>query len=217
MSQALESLREKIQVELADIRKSVGSPTSNKISIAGKQFRLPDGTTHQGPLYAVILDHRNLNRYYNAPYDPQSNALPECFALSKGFADLSPQHHQNVPAPQAAACSTCALNAFGSAQTGKGKACRNMVRLAVAASKTTIDTPPMTLEIPPSALKSWNRHVNDLESLGMLPIHVVTEIGFDTAVPYPRPTFKAGSAHDELETFWALREKAQGALDQPPA
>lgn len=217
MSTALQSLQEKIKAELAEVRKSVAPPSSNRISTRSKQFTLPDGTTNQGPLYAVILDHRNFNRYYSKPYDPQNPAAPDCFAIAKQFNDLSPSNHDSVTDPQATACDECPMNKFGSAPTGKGKACRNMVRLAIAAADADENAAVMTLEVPPSALKYWNKHVNDLEVAGMLPVQVITEISFDEKVAYPCPTFKVSRPHDNLELFWQLREKAQALLDQEPA
>ena len=219
MSQALQSLQEKIKAELAEVRNSVAPPSSNKISTKDKKFTLPDGTVNQGPMHAVILDHRNMNRYYTKPYDANNPVPPDCFAIAKNFADLSPDNHEDVADPQADTCSTCPMNQFGSAPNGKGKACRNMVRLAVVPVTASGDDESqiMTLEVPPSALRHWNAHVNELESTGMLPVQVVTEIAFDASKSFPCPTFKVSRAHDDLEQFWALREKAQAMLEQTPA
>lgn len=219
MSTALQSLQEKIKAELAAVRKSVAPPSSNKISTRDKKFSLPDGTVNAGPMHAVILDHRNINKYYTKPYDAKNPSPPDCFAIAKEFAGLSPKNHNDVTDAQADDCEDCAMNAFGSASTGKGKACRNMVRLAIApiTADGADDSVIMTLEVPPSALKHWNKHVNDLESSGLLPVQVVTEIAFDQSKAYPCPTFKVSRAHEELETFWKLREQAQATLDQAPA
>ena len=217
MSTEMQSIQERIKAELANVRKSVAPPASNRISLQGRKFTLPNGTTDNGPMTAVVLDHRNFNRYYTKPYDPQNPVPPQCFAIAKQFEDLSPENHDNVEDPQASACSECPMNQFGSAPNGKGKACRNIVRLAIVAPDATTDTQPMTLEVPPSALKHWNRFVNDLETVGLIPAQVTVDISFDDSVAYPCPTFHAREAHDDIETFWTLRDKAQSMLDQPPA
>lgn len=217
MSTELESLQEKIKGELANLRNTVAPPSSNRITTRDKKFNLPDGTV-LNQLEAVILDHRNFNRYYTKAYDPQNPTPPACFAIAKNLEELSPHNHDDVPEPQADSCSVCPMNEFGSASTGKGKACRNMVRLALAPPDATDDTEPMTLEVPPSAInKHWNKYVNNLSTTGVLPIQVVTAIQFDSSVAYPCPTFAYSEAHDRLELFWQLREKAQTVLDQTPA
>jgi len=214
MSQALESIQEKIKAELANVNKSVAPPASRNISTAGKVFTLPDGTSNPGPMHCVILDHRNFNRYYTRAYDPQNPAPPDCFAIAKEIDALAP--HEDAQDPQSDACATCPNNAWGSAATGKGKACRNSVRLAIASTDATTDTEPMILTLPPTALKGWNSFVNNLSTAGLLPIQVNVEISFDKSSAFPLPVLKAEEAHDKLKTYWQLREKAQTVLDQPP-
>lgn len=162
-----------------------------------------------------MLDHRNFNRYYTKPYDPQNPAPPDCFAISKNLSTMAP--HEDAAEKQSKTCAECPMNQFGSAANGKGKACRNTVRLAVAASDATASSEPMILTVSPTGLKSWHSVVNNLSSAGMLPIQIITEIAFDPNAPYPTLTFTAKQAHDDIETFWQLRDKAQALLDQPAA
>ena len=214
MAIALESIQERIKAELVNQSNTVAPPAGRNISTKGKVFTLPDGTSSQGPMQAVILDHRNHNRYYTKAYDPQNPAPPDCFAISKEIPGMAPS--DNSPEKQAKSCGECPMNQFGSAANGKGKACRNMIRLAIASSDADGNTEPMILTVSPTGLKSWNSLVNNLTSTGLLPVQVVTEIAFDSNAPYPTLTFKAKEAHDQLETFWQLRDKAQLLLDQEP-
>jgi hypothetical protein len=216
MSTALAELQSRIKAELEAVRTSVAPPSGNKISTKDKKFTLPDGKSEQ-ILSVVILDHRNLNRYYIKPYDSQKIVPPDCYALAKTFNTLSPKNHEDVASPQHEDCASCPYNQFGSAPNGKGKACRNMVRLAVIPPDADESVSPMTLEIPPSALKNWNKLVNDLESTGLLPIQIVTEISFDPKVTYPCPVFTPKTTHDNLQTLWTHRERAQAMLDASPA
>lgn len=214
-STELTALQKRIQDELAGIRGTVAAPSGRNISTKGKVFSLPDGTSSQGPLNCVILDHRNFNRYFTEAYNPQAPKPPQCFAIAKEIRDLAP--HEEAVSPQAETCAECAMNKFGSAPTGKGKACRNTVRLAVAPADAADDAEPMILTVSPTGLKSWNALVNNLAAIGMLVIQVETEISFDPNAAYPTLLFKPRAAHERLETFWALREKAQVLLEQPPA
>lgn len=213
MSTALQSIQEKIKAELAEARKTIPPVTGRNISTKGKLFTFPDGKTHPGPIQAVILDHRNVNRYYVKPYDPQNPAPPHCFAISKVIEGMRP--HEEAMEPQAETCSECVMNQWGSAPNGRGKACRNTVRLAIVPPDADVNDDPMILTVSPTGLKSWASLVNGLESFGKLPIHVVTEIAFNPDAAYSTLVFKALGPHDRLEEFWQLREKAQSLLDRP--
>jgi len=216
MSTEMVSIQERIKAELAGLKDSVAPPSGRTIRIQqNKTFQTPDGKTSQGPLSVVILDHRSFNSYYTKRYDPNNPAPPDCFAIAKIIAELAP--HEEAADPQAESCAECPMNQWGSAATGKGKACRNQVRLAVAAADATPSSEPMILRVSPTALKSWNGLVNDLESIGRIPLQMVTEISFDQNLAYPSLLFQAVEEHDRLEEFWRLREKAQALLDQPPA
>ncbi len=212
---ALQSIKEQMKKELATLRESVPAPGGRNISTKGKVFTMPDGKTNQGPLRAVILDHRNMNRYFTGAYNPNDIQPPLCFALGK---ELNLKPHPEAREPQAENCHECPHNQWGSAPNGgKGKACRNQVRLAIAAPDMTAEDEPYILTVSPTALRSWAALVSNLEVHGMLPIQVVTEIAFDANAAYPTLTFKATEPHDALETMWALREKAQPLLNQPPS
>jgi hypothetical protein len=216
MSTALQSLQEQIKAELAVVRKSVAPPSSNKISTRDKKFTLPGGQVVQGALECVILDHRNLHQYYTKPYDPQNPSPPDCFAIAKEFSDLSPHNHEGVSKPQHDQCAGCPMNEFGTARVGKGKACQNKVKLAVVPPDAGPDADILTLEIPASSLKYWNKLVSGLESAGRLPIQAIVSVSFNSAVSYPQPMFEVIGAVDDLETKWALREQAQSVLDAEP-
>ena len=209
-------LQAEIRAEIERTKKTVAPSASNRISTNGKKFTLPNGQSSTGPLLVVVLDHRNINRYYTKAYDPNNPAGPDCFAIAKEFANMSPENHESVASPQATACDGCPRNEWGSAAQGKGKACRNMVRLALGQVDGE-DGDILTLEVPPTAIKHWTQFVNDLSNIGRVPAQVVCEIAFDDSKAFPCPTFKAVKEHDEIERFWAMREKAQSLLDQEPA
>lgn len=214
MSNALVDIREQIKNELEGVKGTVPAPSGRNISTKGKVFTFPDGKTTQGPISAVILDHRNFNRYFQAAYDPQNPKPPECFAISKDISGLGP--HEEAKGPVADSCAECPMNKWGSAPTGKGKACRNTVRLAIIEPDADADAEPYILTVSPTALKSWAALVSGLEAVGKLPVQVVTQIAFDPNQAYPTLLFKAADVHDRLEEMWTFREKAQSLLDLPP-
>lgn len=217
MSQALVNIRERLKGELAGLSKTVPAPSGRTISTKGKLFTFPDAKTSQGPLEAVILDHRNFNKFYSAAYDPKNPTPPKCFALSKDLDGMSP--HADVQEKQSETCAVCTYNQWGSASVGKGKACRNTVRLAIATPDATADSEPFIISISPTGIKSWSALVNALGTRELIPVQVVTSIAFDPNQAFPTLIFKPLRPLDDeqLTVMWALRQKAQALLDAPPA
>lgn len=215
MSTAVVSLQDQIKAELAGIRKTLPAPSRTSISIKDKIWTLPDGTTSRAPLSVVILDHRNYNRYYKRIYNPNNPELPSCFAIGKDTENLGPR--PSAKEPQSELCAPCIHNQWGSAGNGrKGKACRNMVKLAVARPDSGENAPIFTLMVPPTSLGNWGAHISELENNGLLPIQVVTRISFDANVSHPKLIFEVDRPHDRLELMWALRERAQALLEEEP-
>lgn len=216
MSTALVDIRSKLATELARAAKTIPAPSGRTISTKGKLFTMPDGRTNAGPMKAVILDHRNFNRLFAAAYNPQTPTPPKCFALNK---ELTLAPHPDAPEPQAASCAECALNQWGSAPTGRGKACRNNVRLAIAPVDAKATDEPYIISVAPTGIKHWASFARNLEVNGRLPIQVAAELSFDPNQAYPLVLIKAVEplADDKLAIMWALREKAQAFLDAPPA
>jgi len=218
MSNEIADIREQIKREISTARDTVPAPSGRSISTRGKMFHMPDGTQHRGPMKAVILDWRNYNRYYTQAFDPQNPVPPMCFAIDSVIHNMAP--HEEAKEPQSETCASCAHNKWGSAPQGKGKACRNTVRIAIVPPESDENSEPMLLNISPTGLKGWAAYVNDLTSREMHPLMVVTEIALDADKPYPTLLFSAQSAHSDSEqamvTAARLRHKAQILLDAPP-
>lgn len=216
MTTALKTIQDQIKAELANVRKTVAQPSGFRISTKGKVFTLPDGASSPGPLNVVVLDHRNIHQYFKGVYNPNKPEKPSCFASNKIIADLAP--HPDATVPQAENCKDCAQNQWNSSPTGgKGKACKNTVRLAVVPPDAEADTPPFILEISPTGLKSWNMLVANLETMGLIPAQVCVEIAFNPNETYPSLVFSNPRPHDNMEIIWALRERAQAILNTSPA
>lgn len=94
-----------------------------------------DGNPFPGNQMAVIVLAYTLeNSWYDGPYDPNTPASPRCFAFGMDEKTLEP--HPKVDEEeyferQNDECSGCPRNEWGSADTGRGKACKNVVRLAM--------------------------------------------------------------------------------------
>lgn len=117
----------------ADAQRAVGG--------GGKFFSMQggilqfDGQPMPGNRAAVIIIGYTLeNSYYDKPFEPGVPASPICFGFAQHEAQLEPHTAvDNDPyfTRQSDACGGCPQNEWGSARTGKGKACSNVERLAL--------------------------------------------------------------------------------------
>lgn len=215
-STALVNIQEQLRKELAALGGQVEAPSSNKIGTKGKVFTLPTGQASPGPIQAIILDFVTINMSFKGAYNPNVRSPPSCWAIGRNIKELAPS--ANVKTPESDLCETCARNAWGSGQNGSGKACKNQRRLLVIAPDFKPGDEPMTLYVSPTGLKGFNKYLTrDLAGdNGVLPIQVVTEIGFDPNQAYPTLTFKYAGKHGKLEEAMALRAKYQDILLKEP-
>ena len=138
----------------------------------------------------VVLASTLLNAYYEGEFDADAPSSPVCFAFGKVEAGMAP--HETSPKPQHEDCATCEKNKFGSAEQGRGKACKNGRRLGlVHVDDLKKDLPEWQvafLQVPPTSLPSWATYVRSLDSqLSCPPYAVVTEV---STVPDPKSVFK---------------------------
>jgi hypothetical protein len=169
------------------------------ISIKGKVFHITRGDEKTlvtkgeegepaASLEAVIVavnPHKS-KVYYDHGYEEGSVAKPTCYS-NDGLAPAA-----DADNPQAKKCAACPHNQWGSRITdngGKGKACGDSMRLAIASPDQLND--PMLIRVPAASLKTLGQYGAQLAKRGVEPHHVVTKIGFDHNVAHPALTFKA--------------------------
>lgn len=108
----------------------------------GKFFLSEEDEEGSSSLEGLLLFYRQQNTYWGGAYDPKNISPPDCFSLDgkKGskYGD----------------CNKCKFNQFGSGQ-GRGKACRNQVRLFLQLDGNAI---PYTLLISPANIPSFLTH-----------------------------------------------------------
>ena len=218
MSTELVDIQAQIAAELANLDKTLAPPGGHKVSLKGKTFTFPDGKTSPGPISCVILDYRNVNKYYKGAYNPKQLESPTCFAQSKEIAGMAPS--VNADDPQSKGCDECPWNEWGSAPGGgRGKACKNQVRIAVVPPDASADTPPWTIELAPSSVSAFTGFTNAVgNGLGLLPMQVQVALDFDQNESYPKVTFGDVEPlpEDKIALMFQLREAAQLLLDAEP-
>ena len=160
-------------------------------------------------LSAVILRaNPNLNKvYYPDGYEEGSTERPLCHS-DDGVAPAADAQEQ-----QAKSCAVCPYNQWGSKATGdnagKGKACADSRRLAIAAPDDLEN--PMLLRVPAASLKSLLAYSQQLDKRGWPYQALVTRIGFVAEAAYPSLTFSPERWLD-AEELDAAKETYDGDL-----
>lgn len=190
------------------------------ISIKGKTFAVVrdgertvltknlDGEEIPVPSIDVVIikaNKQNSKVFYIKGYqEGAENQKPDCFSNNGTSPDPS------IEKPQAKSCAVCPHNQWGSKigdNGGKGKACSDSVRLAVAQPDLIND--PHLLRVPPATIKALGEYGKALAKRGVPYTAVVTKISFDMESPTPKLTFRAtGFLSDAV--YAQTQEVAQG-------
>jgi len=180
---------------------------SSRVKLAGKLFTLPDGTTSEGPIKAIILDFTFANSFFEGNYNSNKPVPPVCQSRNRNANEMVPA--EGVEKPQAAACADCDQNVY---PDSGGKPCKNTISIAIVAGDVTDKSSLLTIDVSPTGLTGFNKYIKELSASGLLPIQVVTEISFDPTQSYPKLVFGNPKEHDKLEIAFGHQEKAQKLL-----
>lgn len=107
------------------------------ISTRGGKLSIDDAPVPGNRMAVHVLDHIMENVYYEGDYDADNPSAPSCYAFGRDEKTMSP-HPKVVEAGTAVSekCAGCPNNEFGSADKGRGKACKNTRRLALLPAGT---------------------------------------------------------------------------------
>jgi hypothetical protein len=114
----------------ADMEANAGG--GNFFSVRGGILSFNDAPLKNNEMAVVITDAILENVFYDGVYDSSTPQAPLCFAFGRDEMAMKP--HDNVVkngSEQFDKCRGCPMNEFGTANAGKGKACRNTRRLAM--------------------------------------------------------------------------------------
>jgi hypothetical protein len=208
---------------------SGGGGSGKRISIRGGVFRMiVDGkeiaqNEERAMNVVIVAANAHVSRsYYEGTYEEGKNIAPSCWS-NDGITPDS-----KVSEPQAGKCASCPQNIAGSAEQGKGRACRYSQRLAVTL-ENDLQGDVYQLTLPAQSIfgKAENSkmplqaYAQFLGGHGLPVTSVVTEMRFDTASATPKLTFKAVRPLevDELATAQTKGESAEAktAIANTPA
>jgi hypothetical protein len=180
-------LAEEAQASAAQV---AGLGGGSFFSVRGGTLKLGDAAIPNNEMGVIILDHVLENVFYGADFNPDNLVSPQCYAFGRDAGTMVP--HEAAPKKVCdQGCKTCPNNAFGSAEKGRGKACKNRIRLACISggtftngrfealvSPSDVATAQVAyLSIPPTSIGAWGAYVKGLvSSLKRPPWAVFTKI-----------------------------------------
>lgn len=128
----------------------------------------------------VVIGSLFENVYYDSAFNSEQVKAPRCYAFSLDGNNMAP--HENVRDKQNDVCRSCKWNKWESGDRGRGKACKNMRRLALlpsSALKTAeeIDKGQVGyLRVPVTSVKNWSAFAQRLAASAFPPFAVVTRV-----------------------------------------
>lgn len=206
------------------------------VSIKGKVFAIvrdgerqilpnpkdPDSAATSIEVVLIKVNKSISKVFYLKGYDKDASEgqKPDCYS-NDGVAPAA-----DAKEPQAKSCAGCKHSQWGSKITdngGKGKACADSVRMAVAPAGQLNDV--MLLRVPPATIRALGEYGQSLQKHGVGYPMVVTKIGFDQAAESPKLTFKALGMLDqagfeqvqELQKSDLVRSILQGTVSNAVA
>ena len=207
-------------------------------SMQAGQLSFNDMPVPGNQMAVVVLDYILENIYYTEKWEAGNPLPPTCFAFGREDHKMTPhpvvfEHQQE----QNAQCRDCPRNEWASAETGRGKACRNTRRLAVISAGTLdpqtarftafddpqhyADAPIQYLKLPVTSVKPWSGYVKQLiATVKRPPFGVFTRI---RVVPDSKTQFRVECSalspiSDDLRSVIMTRHAdAEKAIDFPYA
>lgn len=209
----------------AAVQKKVAAAASGGgafVSFKGGGISYKGSAIEDDALDVVVLDSVMENQLYDGAYDENNPQAPLCYAFGRDLETMAP-HPDVVEAGNAQAdrCKDCPHNQWGTAEKGRGKACKNVFRLALITAEEA-ETPEAVAEAelvfaktPVTSGKNWGNYVRSLEALKLPPLAFVTTMA---VVPSKgtqfQVTFKAEQKIEDGDVIGALLTKAEQAEAQ---
>jgi hypothetical protein len=191
------------------VEENVGAG-GNMIGTAGGRLKYKGADIPGNKMTVVVVDHVIEYGYYTDGFDPDNPQSPACFAFGRDEKQLCP--HEKSADKQNDTCQGCPQNEFVTALVGKGKACKNIRRLAILSQgdlEDVVNAEIAYLKVPVTSVKGWAGYVRQIaEVLKRPPLGVLTEISLhpDPKTQF-RMEFKMVETIDDGELIGALLEK----------
>jgi hypothetical protein len=146
--------------------------SGNKISTRGGRLSYHDTPLKNNEMTVLVLSALIENVYYEGAFDADNPSSPICFAFSDDGENMEP--HEKAHEKQHEQCQGCPHDEWGTSNTGKGKACKNVRRLAVMSMDDVTENNILsgeiaTLNVPVMSVKGYSAYVKELALTAGLP------------------------------------------------
>ncbi len=196
---------------------------SSSINTAGGLLQYNGAPIQDNTLDMVVLTAIAANVYYEGVFDASNPAPPTCYAFNFDEDELCPtdeveERQDAISQPPTTGCAKCWANQWNSADTGRGKACKNSVKLALVPSDAVEtaaaldESEVITLNVPVTSVKGWVNHQRDVSQRYALPtwgVHTNVSV-----TPNPKGGFmlmfgtaEAGKVALDAELMAAMKRK----------
>jgi hypothetical protein len=183
-----------------------------RISHKSATFRI-DGQAVEGNRFvAAVLSMVKAKNYWAEEYDADVAATPSCYSFHPtSEAEMVP--HSAAPDKQSERCATCPHNAFGTAERGNGKRCKDEVRLMLVVPDKVggLGSENRMLSVPAGSFKNWSAYLTKLRDMGLSIHAVITEFGVVPAEKAYKLTFNFTSKLTG-EQYMALKTHRESAM-----
>lgn len=199
------------------VASTIGGGSGNFLSFKGGKLSFKEARMPDDQMECIVLAAVTENNWFAEKFNPKVPQSPKCYAFGSPDGDdenMGP--HEAVKKAgnsqsETGRCADCPHNEWGSAETGRGKACKNQVRLAlIPASVLQEDDPEAAIKkaeiayakLPVTSGKNWSGYVNQLGDKHFL--QFVTRLSLvDDGDDY---------FHTEFEAVDEIKGKVIGAL-----
>ncbi len=194
-----------------------------------------DGNALGSTLKGAIADYVISRAFFKGAYVPGSHATPICYAYGEDEDTMAP--HPQAPEPQCESCAKCPHNAFGTAEVGRGKRCKDTRSLGVVAEgldgESALRAEVRSLSIPAGSLKAWRGFLKQIPEVtpsgnvrsvlvefGVVPQEKAYGITFKILDPLPKAAFKAlldrkDAVRADLTQPWPTLEQEEQEAPKP--
>lgn len=184
-----------------------------RLSVSGGQLQFQGASVPGNKLNVVVLDHCIEYVYYRDRYNPDDPQPPAAYALGRDEDELT-WHEDSIPEYAGELCKDSDINQWGSADTGRGKACKNSRRLIMIPEDDLEDianAESAIFRLPVTSVKNWSRYVRQVaDQFSRPPLGVLTEL---SVVPNAKTQyevqFRLLGTIDDGETIGQLMELSE--------
>ena len=178
----------------------------------GTSFEIPtmDGLEDVKEVEALVVHVSPARAYWQQGMDETGEGTPP---------DCSSENGTTGNGEPGGECLSCPFNQYGSAEKGKGKACKEMRNLFILTEGAVL---PFNLVIPPTSIKPFKKYMTSLTQFRRSIYSVTTKITLEKTknaggITYSKIAFKAGSnlTKEQSDLVRAYKKAFKQAFEKP--